>query len=294
MKLKTFIDRDLKYNLEAIAADKELTLEIQTRLIDLGLLEPPADGKFGPVSTAALKKFQGQFKLYEPEHLGRSTAKALLEAEKILPPPLLLGDDLASRIIRYMQAKKYQIFQGIKQYNIVYIEGINTDGVLNPDSPNCFNDVRLILEIVENVPSIKARWEATTEPGSHYTYRPMNAGGAARIKFGQYKAWRIGFHGTADRHEALVQTGGEVTVHRDFNKDFRRTGDKLDTGYFGINQHWGYDLPHNNIANAGAGCLVGRTRQGHREFMGLIKQDRRYQLNKDYCFYAAILPGDEL
>ena len=26
-----------------------------------------------------------------------------------------------------------------------------------------------------------------------------------------------------------------------------RTGDKLDTGLFGINQHWGYDYPRNDI-----------------------------------------------
>ncbi|MEG5235391.1 hypothetical protein QUB77_14185 [Microcoleus sp. AT9b-C3] len=38
----------------AIAADKELTRQIQIRLIDLGLLDPPADGIFGSVSPVAL------------------------------------------------------------------------------------------------------------------------------------------------------------------------------------------------------------------------------------------------
>jgi hypothetical protein len=73
-----------------------------------------------------------------------------------------------------------------------------------------------------------------------------------------------------------------------------RTGDKLDTGLFDINQHWGYDMPRNNISFASAGCLVGRTRQGHREFMQLIKQDKRYQLNKQYMFLTTIIPGNEL
>ncbi len=38
----------------AIAADKELTRQIQIRLTDLGLLDPPADGIFGSVSTVGL------------------------------------------------------------------------------------------------------------------------------------------------------------------------------------------------------------------------------------------------
>jgi hypothetical protein len=296
MKLKDFVDKDLKFSMEGIASDKELAIQVQLRLIDLDLLEPPADGKFGTISTAALKKFQGLLKIYEPEHLGAATAKALIETKSGQLPisPIILSTDLASCIIKYMQLKQYQIFQGIRHYNIVYVEGMDADGELNSDAPNHFNDLCLIIQIVENIPSIAGRWQGTTEPGSHYTYRPMNAKGAARIKFGQYKAWQVGYHGTSDRHEALVQTGGEVTVHRDFNKDFKRTNDKLDTGFFGINQHWGYDLPQNNVYNGSAGCLLRRTREGHREFMRLIKQDKRYQLNSSYIFYTTIIPGNEL
>ena len=296
MKLQDFIGKDLKYSMEGIASDKELATQIQVLLIGLGLLEPPADGKFGPISSAALKKFQTLMKINEPEQLGSETAKKLIQTkpEELPPPPLKLGNDLASRIVKYMQLKKYEIFQGIRQYNIVYIEGMSADGSLNNDAPNSFNDRRTVLQIVDGVPAIVANWEATTEPGHHYTYRPMNPAGAARIKFGQYKAWQVGIHGTTDRHEALVQTGGEVTVHRDFNKDFQRTGDKLDTGYFAINQHWGYDLPYNNVYYASAGCLVGRARQGHREFMSLIKKDRRFQLNNRYIFYATVIYGPDL
>ncbi|MCA1995431.1 MAG: peptidoglycan-binding protein [Coleofasciculus sp. S288] len=246
MKLQDFIGKDLKYSMDVIAADKELSLQVQSRLIDLGLLEPPADGKFGPISTAALKKFQSRMKINEPAILGPITAEKLIETkpEDLPEPPLQLGDDLASRIIKYMQLKKYQIFQGIRQYNIVYVEGMNADGSLNNDAPNHFNDRRMVIQIVDGVPAIVGNWEGTTEPGSKYTYKPISdyaqKYGAARIKFGQYKAWKVGIHGTSEKHEALVQIGGEITVHRDCNKDFQRVGDKLDTGYFAINQHWGY------------------------------------------------------
>ena len=73
-----------------------------------------------------------------------------------------------------------------------------------------------------------------------------------------------------------------------------RTGDKLDTGLFGINQHHGFDYFRNDISNASAGCLVGRTRKGHREFMKLIKQASRYQSNSNYKFLTTIIAGDDL
>ncbi|HEY9665709.1 MAG TPA: peptidoglycan-binding domain-containing protein [Coleofasciculaceae cyanobacterium] len=296
MKLQDFIGKDLKYSIDAIGTDQELATQIQILLIGLRLLEPPADGKFGPISAAALKKFQTLMKINEVDVIGPITATKLIETkpEDLPSPPLKLGNDLASRIIKYMQLKKYEIFQGVREYNIVYIEGMNADGTLNNDPPNYFNDRRMVLQILDGVPAIIGNWEATTEPGYRYTQRPMNPEGAARIKFGQYKAWQVGIHGTSDRHEALIQTGGEVSVHRDFNKDYQRVGDKVDTGYFAINQHWGYDLPNNNVYYASAGCLVGRLRQGHREFMNLIKQDRRFQLNNRYIFYTTVIYGPDL
>ena len=297
MKLQEFLGTDIKYTTDGIASDQELATQIQILLVNLELLDPPADGKFGPISTAALQDFQTLMDCNEPGYIGAVTAKKLIEAktEDLSAPELNLGDDLASLIVRYMLDKDYKIFQGEKRYNIVYIEGMNVDGSLNNDTPNYFNDRRMVLQILDGTPAIIGNWEATTEPGRHYTVvRPMNPKGAARVKFGQYKAWRIGIHGTSEPHEALVQVGGVISVHRDFNKDFKRTKDKIDTGYFGINQHHGYDLPHNNVYYASAGCLVGRTRRGHQQFMSLIKQDRRYQLNREYTFYGTIIPGDDL
>jgi hypothetical protein len=121
----------------------------------------------------------------------------------------------------------------------------------------------------------------------------MNPKGAARIAFGQYRAWAVGRHGNSEPHEALIQVGA-VKVHRDYNKDFIRTDDCIEEGLFGINQHYGYDLPRSDIGLASAGCLVGRTRVGHRDFMRIIKSDRRYQENKNFIFTATIIPGDKL
>lgn len=82
--------------------------------------------------------------------------------------------DLVDRIIKYMLALNYKVFTGQRQYNIVYVEGMNIDGSLNADPPNCFNDRRLIIQVLDGKPKVIGNWEATTEPGSYYTDRPMS------------------------------------------------------------------------------------------------------------------------
>jgi hypothetical protein len=201
--------------------------------------------------------------------------------------------NLASLIINYMRQKNYVVSSSPGECNIIYIEGMNENGSLNNDTPNEFNDRRIIIDFVNDSPRILNHWQATTEPGNYYTYNPLNSSGAARIAFGQYRAWTVGTHGNAEPHEALVQVR-PVTVCRDFNQDFKRTGDRLDVGHFGINQHWGYDAPITDIKNTSAGCLVGRRRQGHKEFMQIIKSDRRYQIDNNYIFYTTVIAGDDL
>jgi peptidoglycan hydrolase-like protein with peptidoglycan-binding domain len=305
MKLQTVYNSDLKLGTEAIAADKELATQVQILLINLGLLSPPADGKFGPISTAALMEFQDAFKeslSSERGFVGKATAERLIETsvqdfDKLANREIDTSkNNLAARVIKYMKLKKYEVFMGVKKYNIVYVEGMNEDGTLNNDTPNSFNDRRMVIEIVDRVPILVNHWQATTEPGTYYTENPMNPKGAARIAFGQYKAWQVGTHygGGSDPHEALVQVGN-ITVHRDRNQDFMRTGDNIYTGDdFFINQHWGFDYDYNDISYAGAGCLVGRRREGHREFMSIVKQDQRYRANNNYTFLTTVIAGDEL
>lgn len=199
---------------------------------------------------------------------------------------------LAHRIEAYCNLLNYKLDRGNGEINIVYCEGMNADGTLNDDKPNHFNDRRMVLTFNNGSPQIILNCEATTEPGFHYTYNPMNPKGAARIAFGQYRAWVVGTHGVADPHEALVQEGGAVTVCRDFNQDMMRTNDELDTGYFGINQHWGGDAPVNDIGLWSAGCLVGRTRQGHRDFMRIVKSDPRW--NSRFVFATTIIAANDL
>lgn len=179
------------------------------------------------------------------------------------------------------------------QVNIVYVEGMNEDGSPNNDEANKFNDLRCVITFRNGEPIMLGKWQATTEPGYFYDRdHPINRDGAARIKFGQYKdAWKVGMH--RGNHEALVQVGN-VTVCRDLNRDMERTGDAEQTGLFGINQHWGYDQPADNIGKASAGCLVGRTKNGHRAFMEIVKSDPRFVHDAGFLFTSTILAAADI
>jgi hypothetical protein len=275
---------------------KELVIEAQKALDEFGYLDPPADGKWGAVSNWALEEFCTRHGLALTDGFTPDVAQALLNPSKPLPD-IAPRHDWFDKVLSYMNQKGYWISRHPACTNIVYLEGVNPDGTLNDDRPNVFNDLRVIFTIDDaGRPQLEC-WEATTEPGTHWTIQPMNENGAARIAFDQYQAWQVGWHNwrkqPPSKHEALVQVE-PVAVHRDLNKDFKRTNDRIYTGLFGINQHWGYDAPKNDLGTTSAGCQVGRTKSGHREFMRLVKGDARYQARSSYKFLTAILPGDEV
>jgi hypothetical protein len=247
------------------------------------------------VSFWALGEFCRTNGLTTNDGFTRDIAKTLLNPTHGLPEvkPLNTWFD---KVVTYMKTKGHWFSRHPQCRNIVYLEGVNANGTLNDDKPNVFNDLRMVFSLdATGLPTLWP-WEGTTEPGTFWTLNPMKrTNGAARIAFGQYKAWIVGAHhaGKSSAHEALVQVTS-VSVHRDLNKDFKRTNDKVDTGLFMINQHWGYDVRKDDLGTTSAGCLVGRTKQGHREFMTLVKGDPRYMANKGYRFMTAVLPGDQV
>lgn len=278
----------------SIGGDRSLAKAIQEELTISGYLDPPADGLWGQISNWALSEFCRHNGL----SLGEGFTKQI--ASTLLDPAARLGaiqsaDNWFDKVIAYMQAMNYFICRHPDAQNIVYIEGMNVDGSLNDDVENRFNDVRSVFTVNKHgVPKFEV-WDGTTEPGIHWTVNPMSPKGAARIAFNQYKSWRVGVHraSSRSRHEALVQVT-PVSVHRDLDKNYIRTNDRIDTGVFGINQHWGYDRPKDDLGQSSAGCLVGRMTNGHRQFMNRIKKDPRYRANNSYTFVTAILPGDKL
>ncbi|WP_431286458.1 peptidoglycan-binding domain-containing protein [Roseateles chitinivorans] len=296
MNLQSIVDGTSKpVAAAAIGSDRQLALEVQLRLTQAGLLEPPADGEFGPISQWALEEFLKRVGASGKAVLDNSVASALLNPNIGALFPLNDSPTLAGRVVEAIRRRGWWITRHPDCVNIVYIEGLSEDGTKNGNLPNKFNDLRMIIRVnIDGEPEVLGSWQGTTEPGAYYVkIKPLDPRGAARIAFGQYKSWSVGMHprGRPDAHEALIQVK-DVTVFRDLNQDFKRDGDMSFTGMFGINQHWGYNYSPDDIGNASAGCLVGRSKDGHRKFISLIKSDPRYKASQGFRFMTAILPAD--
>jgi hypothetical protein len=301
-----------------LPANRQAAIALQIRLCELGILDPEIDGNittpFGPVgkgdgiiganSRAAILEF---CRLAQQSYLEKQLTPGILNALQQANPETFLpiewgdaSDDppstrLAKRIARYMRAKGYWIARSPRMRNIVYVEGMEVDGRANKDLANQWNDRRIVFRISpQGRPQMLVNDQATTEPGSHYTWNPMHPRGAARIAFGQYKAWTVGLHRGVQ--PALVQRE-KVRLHRDLNKDgFRSKNDPMDVGKtFGINQHSTRPGAAPEFVDSySAGCMVGRRWAWHLSFLDLVKQDERYRQNRGYLFISTIISGDDL
>lgn len=179
-------------------------------------------------------------------------------------------------------------------FNIVYIEGLNTDGTLNADRPNEWNDLRLLVTKEGDAWKIVHLAIATTEPGDFYTKSPTNMQGAARIAFGYHPpAWKMGFHkGT---QPALVQAGN-VMIHRDKNRDGLRGRNEPPflSVPIGLNHHTtSQRFNGEQIGKYSAGCLVGKNYAQHLEFLSLLKQEARIIAGMPYLYDTWTVPGDK-
>lgn len=294
-----------------------LVLQLQSRLCDLGLLDPVINGSvsqpFRPVAKGdgrlsidtrtAFNQFcllagiQNKDNLLTPEIASRLIAAV---PDQFLPLHLTpMSNDgvqtaLARRVLRQMQRNGYWIARGPDMLNIVYVEGLNPDGSGNNNTFNEWNDRRMVIRIKPGgEPEMALNAQATTEPGRFYTLNPLNSNGAGRIAFGQYKAWADGIYKNVQ--PALLQTG-TLKLYRDRNKDgLRSKTDPIDIGKTGIAQHSiGRDFTPAFVDKYSAGALVGRRNKWHLAFMDLVRKDSRYLSNKGYLFITTILSGKEI
>jgi hypothetical protein len=200
------------------------------------------------------------------------------------------NSQIAAAIVDYAKKKNWEIRTGQGKYNIFYVQGMSPNGIQNDNAPNKFNDSRFLVEVNPN-PRLVGAWEASIEPGSHYTKQPMNSQGTAQIQVpGQYKAWRIGKH--KNRELALVQVA-PVDIIRDKNRNGKAgEGDEKEHSQIGANQHSASD--QKLVDDASAGCPVGRTSKGHQEFMSFLQKDTDYQKKNHFIFSTGFVSAKEL
>jgi len=268
MKLKHIAAGLPAVPLARVGADAELAADVQVQLTAAGLLDPPVDRLFGPVSHWALAEFLVHWGLAGATAIDMQVANALLRADASFP--LVPGEDLAGDLVRALQAAGHWVCRHPCACNIVYVEGLGLDGAPSRDAT--FADARLLLRVDERgQPQLAGAWEGSLSPST----------ATLRIACGQYKAWSVGRHQGDTSYEALVQTAPVQA---------QSTGGAVLGGLFGLDQHCGEEPGRKALGRASAGGLAGRSKSGHREFMALAKSDPRYQASKGYRFVATVLP----
>src|SRR5512143_3981300 len=131
-------------SLPMIGADQALATDVQTRLAQIGVLDPPADGAFGPVSHWALAQVIKRLGIGGTPVLDAALARQLIDAAQSgALYPLNTPDGLAGRLVKAMLAANQWVARHPDCVNVVYIEGMDADGTPNDDAPNVFNDLRL-------------------------------------------------------------------------------------------------------------------------------------------------------
>ncbi|WP_144404459.1 peptidoglycan-binding domain-containing protein [Belnapia sp. F-4-1] len=271
-----------------------LVAELQTRLAHHGLLDPPANGLFDPVTQWALGAFCSAVCLPFNNELTPPVAAALRQQAPALP--LKPGNSLAGRIAAALIRCNHWICRHPECVNIVYVEGMDEQGCEVPRRHDAFDDLRLLLRIGSGgCPKIVGAWCATTASGRLAVETPAEPEGAPRLAAGQHRVWVVGRTaiGTALEQEALVQVL-PVLVTRNADRDFQRNGDPMERGIFLIDQHGGHDAPRERVGGIGAGCLVGRSQAGHGSFMARLRDDPRWRVNAAHVFTTSILQAKDV
>ncbi|WP_208246950.1 peptidoglycan-binding domain-containing protein (plasmid) [Rhizobium sp. T1470] len=142
--------------LSEMSRNTGLAKAVQWRLSELGYLDPPADGSFGPVSTWALTEFCASNNISLKNGFNRSVAERLI-SPAVLLPEIAASGTWFDKVISYMRNRKYFISRHPDCKNIVYLEGANQDGTLNDDAPNKFNDLRIFFR-----GCLKKKWVIST------------------------------------------------------------------------------------------------------------------------------------
>ena len=169
-------------------------------------------------------------------------------------------------LLDYVASLGHAVFEeGEYNLNIIGIRTANSDA-------NTFNDRICVVYKDEKKSWISRTWPCTTDPGTYYREKPMNVKGTAILKEGQYRGvYKIGKH--RGKYDALVQTGGRVTVWRDNDKNdvLDMEPGTEDSGYHGINLHKA-GSNSTSVDRWSAGCQVWANADDFACFMDICRK----------------------
>lgn len=220
---------------------------------------------------------------------------------------------IANRLYAALSSKGYPVAKGEGETNIIYLRGGDSDGKPTGNRINEWSDTRFVLMFrggestpvggsadlrgvanPKGQPYIAGAWKATIKPGLPAIRNPLGKHGAAFIEDGYYSAWRLGMHrGIFGRTERGLVQVAPVKFRRDVNRNGDVTGEPVQTGMIGLNQHSGSNSK--NVDETSYACLAGQSSDGHlNQFIPLLENDPRYKLDSRHMFGTAILSVGDL
>ncbi|BDA75920.1 hypothetical protein CAL7716_100860 (plasmid) [Calothrix sp. PCC 7716] len=201
---------------------------------------------------------------------------------------------VANRLYAAMQRKGYPISKDEDETNIIYLRGGDINGQPSGNRINEWSDARFVLMFRSGQPYIAGAWKATIKPGLPAIKNPLGRHGAAFIEDGYYEAWRLGIHqGIFGRRERGLVQVAPVNFRRDVNRDGNVSGEPVQNGMIGLNQHSGSNSKE--VDKTSYACLVGQSSEGHlNQFVPLLENDPRYKSNSQHMFGTAILSISDL
>lgn len=178
------------------------------------------------------------------------------------------SDFTYDKVKALMLAKKYNFTTAESQLNMIGVRS-------NIRQVDNWDDFFILLWIEGGKKMIWVNDNYTTDPGIYYMQtKLLNPAGCGILAEGQHKnIWNIGKHGQA-QYEAFVQTGGKVCAYRDRNKDSYMDFDPktIQCGFYGCNQHHGYDSV--KVNNNSAMCQVHRYKKDLAYVLSLAKKSK--------------------
>jgi hypothetical protein len=176
-----------------------------------------------------------------------------------------------SQVEKAVKSKGYKWFEnGDYNLNIVGIRNSST----NNEITNKFDDLLTVSYKIDEIWYFH-QWEATTDPGKHWTENLLNKDGVAILVPGQYSgSHKIDLH--QGKYSALKQQK-PLKVYRDNNKDgkYDMLEENIKEGIYGINIHRASATgTSTQIDKWSAGCQVIANNQNFDKLMELANKSK--------------------
>lgn len=182
---------------------------------------------------------------------------------------MVKSDITYDKIKKIMSKKGYKFATGSMDLNMIGIRSNNR-------SIDNWDDFFCIAYMEGSKSQIWINDLFTTDPGIFYMQEKLlNPAGCGILAEGQYiDMWTIGKHGV-NQYEAFIQVG-KCKAYRDRNKDSFMDFDPktIQTGYFGCNQHHGYDSLRVNKNSAM--CQVHKFKKDLAYSLSLAKRSNTF------------------